>query len=108
MQSKIAIMKGRTTQLLLFLVGSGIELLVDVSPNDKVSLVKLNLATQLCHRFGLPGAEAISALAAGMTIGRLGYDWRNDNELWMYGVTDDLYGYAISASSTTRSTVPAC
>ena len=52
-------MKGRTTQLLLFLVGSGIELLVDVNPNDKVSLVKLNVATQLCHKFGFPGAEAI-------------------------------------------------
>ena len=85
-------MKGRTTQLLLFLVGSGIELLVDVNPNDKVSLVKLNVATQLCHKFGFPGAEAISALATGMAIGRLGYDWRNDNPLWMYGVTDDLYG----------------
>ena len=85
-------MKRRTTQLLLFLVGSGIEFLVDVAPHDKVSLVKLNLATQLCHRFGLPGAEAISALAAGMAIGRLGYDWRDDNELWMYGVTEDLYG----------------
>ena len=45
-------MKGRTTQLLLFLVGSGIELLVDVSPNDKVSLVKLNVATQLANRLG--------------------------------------------------------
>lgn len=90
-------MKGRTTQLLLFLVGSGIELLVDVNPNDKVSLVKLNVATQLCHKFGFPGAEAISALATGMTIGRLGYDWRNDNPLWMYGVTDDLYGSVFSA-----------